>query len=161
MTGSRSRRRASGAVSRRCSVPTTTSPERTSPARSLTPGRRSTHSLRTRRRYSSGRFYELQDAPGLNRPDLPLLVGGSALPGTARPAVRFADEYNVLVGTTDEVRERKRLLDDACLDAGRDPATLRYSLMATCVIGDDESAVRASAGRIAERFGRDPEQVLE
>src|SRR5919201_2490386 len=39
--------------------------------------------LRDERGTFDGRFYELRDAPGLDRPELPLLVGGSALPGTA------------------------------------------------------------------------------
>ncbi|HLB19099.1 MAG TPA: TIGR03560 family F420-dependent LLM class oxidoreductase [Gaiellaceae bacterium] len=108
-----------------------------------------------------GTYYKLADAPGLGRPDLPILVGGSAKPGTARPAVRFADEYNALFGTLDEVRERKQLLDEACEGDGRDPATLRYSLMAPCVIGRTEREVLASARRIGARFGRDPEDVLE
>ena len=103
-----------------------------------------------------------ESAPtGLSRPKLPLLVGGSAKPGTAEPAVRFADEYNTFFATVDEVRDRKQRLDEACARAGRDSATLRYSLMAPCVIGEDNAAVRRSARRIAERFGRDEEQVLE
>jgi alkanesulfonate monooxygenase SsuD/methylene tetrahydromethanopterin reductase-like flavin-dependent oxidoreductase (luciferase family) len=108
-----------------------------------------------------GTYYKLADAPGLGRPDLPILVGGSAKPGTARPAVRFADEYNALFGTLEEVRERKQLLDEACERGGRDPSTLRYSLMAPLVIGRNEREVLASARRIGARFGRDPEDVLE
>jgi alkanesulfonate monooxygenase SsuD/methylene tetrahydromethanopterin reductase-like flavin-dependent oxidoreductase (luciferase family) len=108
-----------------------------------------------------GAHCTLHDAPGLNRPNLPILVGGSAKPGTVGPAVRFADEYNTFFATVDEIRERKRALDSACEAAGRDPSTLRYSLMAPCVLGEDEAAVRESARRIGERFGRDPDQVLE
>jgi alkanesulfonate monooxygenase SsuD/methylene tetrahydromethanopterin reductase-like flavin-dependent oxidoreductase (luciferase family) len=108
-----------------------------------------------------GAFYTLDDAPGLNRPNLPILVGGSAKPGTTTPAVQFADEYNTFFATADELRARKRALDEACRRAGRDPSTLRYSLMAPCVVGEDDAAVRESARRIGERFGRDPDQVLE
>jgi alkanesulfonate monooxygenase SsuD/methylene tetrahydromethanopterin reductase-like flavin-dependent oxidoreductase (luciferase family) len=36
----------------------------------------------------------------------------------------------------DEARERKRVLDEAARDAGRDP--LRFSLMTGCVVGRDE-----------------------
>jgi len=108
-----------------------------------------------------GEHYRLQNAPGLNRPALPLLVGGSAKPGTAGPAVRFADEYNCLFGTFDDARERKQRLDEACERGGRDPATLRYSLMAPIVVGRDEREVEQSAQRIGERFGRDPQTVLE
>jgi alkanesulfonate monooxygenase SsuD/methylene tetrahydromethanopterin reductase-like flavin-dependent oxidoreductase (luciferase family) len=107
-----------------------------------------------------GTYYRLTDAPGFHRPDLPLLVGGSAKPGTARPAVRFADEYNALFGTLDQLRERKGLLDEACERGGRDPSTLRYSVMAPCVIGLDADDVLESARRVGSRFGREPEEVL-
>jgi F420-dependent oxidoreductase-like protein len=109
----------------------------------------------------AGDYYRLEDAVGLGRPDLPLLVGGSAKPGTTRPAVRFADEYNTFFATVQEVRERKARLDEACERAGRDPATLRYSLMAPLVVGDDEAAVREAARRTGERFGRSADDVLE
>jgi F420-dependent oxidoreductase-like protein len=108
-----------------------------------------------------GEHYTLVAAPGLRRPELSILVGGSAKPGTVEPAVRFADEYNTFFATMDEIRERKQTLDEGCERAGRDPATLRYSLMAPCVVGRDEREVKASAARIGERFGRQPEQVLE
>ena len=109
----------------------------------------------------AGEHYRLQRAPGLRRPDLTILVGGSAKPGTTGPAVRFADEYNCVLGTFDDARERKRRLDEACERGGRDPATLRYSLMAPLVVGRDDRDVQESARRIATRFGRDPKDVLE
>jgi alkanesulfonate monooxygenase SsuD/methylene tetrahydromethanopterin reductase-like flavin-dependent oxidoreductase (luciferase family) len=108
-----------------------------------------------------GEHYGLQNAPGLNRPELTILVGGSAKPGTTGPAVRFADEYNCVFGTFDDARERKQRLDQACERGERDPSTLRYSLMAPLVVGRDEGEVRESARRIGARFGREPEQVLE
>jgi F420-dependent oxidoreductase-like protein len=108
-----------------------------------------------------GEHYRLRNAPGLNRPDLPLLVGGSALPGTTGPAVRFAAEYNTFFATVEEVRERKARLDEACERAGRDPQTLRYSLMAPLVVGEDENALREAARRTGERFGRTADEVLE
>jgi len=108
-----------------------------------------------------GAHYGLHDAPGLRRPDLTILVGGSAKPGTTGPAVRFADEYNCVFGSFDDARERKQRLDEACERAGRDPATLRYSLMAPLVVGRDDREVQKSARRIGARFGRDPQAVLD
>ena len=108
-----------------------------------------------------GERYRLDDAPGLGRPDLPILIGGSAKPGTTEPAVRFASEYNTFFATMDEIRERKRTLDEACERAGRDPSTLRYSLMAPCVVGRDEREVQEAARRTGARFGRDPQEVLD
>jgi alkanesulfonate monooxygenase SsuD/methylene tetrahydromethanopterin reductase-like flavin-dependent oxidoreductase (luciferase family) len=81
------------------------------------------------------------DAPDIwpkpvQQPHPPIIVGGSAKPRTVRAAVRWADEYNTVFATVDEARERKRLLDDAAHEAGRDP--LRFSLMIGCVVGRDE-----------------------
>ena len=108
-----------------------------------------------------GEYYRVTDAPGLQRPEMPILVGGSAKPGTVGPAVRFADEYNTFFATGSDLRERKRTLDEACERAGRDAASLRYSLMAPCVVARDERGLRESARRVGARFGRDPQEVLE
>jgi alkanesulfonate monooxygenase SsuD/methylene tetrahydromethanopterin reductase-like flavin-dependent oxidoreductase (luciferase family) len=64
-------------------------------------------------------------------------------------------------GTFDDARERKQRLDEACERGGRDPGSLRYSLMAPIVVGRDDRQVQQSAQRIGERFGRDPKTVLE
>jgi alkanesulfonate monooxygenase SsuD/methylene tetrahydromethanopterin reductase-like flavin-dependent oxidoreductase (luciferase family) len=72
----------------------------------------------------------------VQQPRPPIIVGGSAKPRTVRAAVRFADEYNTVFASVDEARERKRILDEAARDAGRDP--LRFSLMIGCVVGRDE-----------------------
>jgi F420-dependent oxidoreductase-like protein len=108
-----------------------------------------------------GTYYQLHDAPGLQRPGLTLLVGGSAKPGTAVPAAKFADEYNVLFGSLDEARTRLEALDEACEQQGRDPSTLRRSLMAPIVVGRDDRELQESARRVGSRFGRDPQEVLE
>ena len=118
--------------------------------------------LREERVTFDGKHYRLRDAPGLRRERLPIVVGGSATPGTAVPAARFANEYNTFSATVADAQERKRALDKACERVDRDPSTLRYSVMASCVIGLDETAVRESARRIGERFGgRSVAQVFE
>jgi F420-dependent oxidoreductase-like protein len=109
----------------------------------------------------AGDHYRLEDAPGLDRPNLPILIGGSARPGTAGPAVRFADEYNTFFATAEDARERNQRLDEACLRAGRDPASLRRSLMAPCVVGEDGAGLGEAARRVGARFGRTADEVLE
>jgi alkanesulfonate monooxygenase SsuD/methylene tetrahydromethanopterin reductase-like flavin-dependent oxidoreductase (luciferase family) len=76
----------------------------------------------------------------LQEPHPPIIVGGGAKPRTVRAAVRFADEYNTVFASVDEARERKRILDEAAREAGRDP--LRFSLMIGCVVGRDESELK-------------------
>src|SRR5262245_26691348 len=109
-----------------------------------------------------GAHYTLRRQTALPRPvqqpHPPLVLGGRAKPRAAALAARFATEYNTLGAPLDELRERRRRLDDACATIGRDPSTLAYSLMTRCVIGQgrgerDERALIGSVEELAERLG--------
>ena len=91
----------------------------------------------------------MQPTP-VQQPHPPLIVGGSGKPGTVEPAVRWATEYNTTGASPEVCRERRELLDRACEQAGRDPATLPLSLMRTCIVGSDESDLREHAARYVE-----------
>ena len=101
-----------------------------------------------------GRHYRLDDCPALpkpvQQPRPPIIVGGSGAAGTARPAARFADEYNTVLAPPDEVARRRGRVAAICEEQGRDPATLRFSLMTGSVIGRDESDARERARRLYE-----------
>ncbi|HEV2712081.1 MAG TPA: LLM class flavin-dependent oxidoreductase [Gaiellaceae bacterium] len=84
----------------------------------------------------------------VQRPRPPLIVGGRARLGTARPAARFADEYNTHGVDAAEAARRRKQLDEACEAEGRDPASLRFSLMTPFVLDRDH------ATRFVERFPR-------
>jgi F420-dependent oxidoreductase-like protein len=109
----------------------------------------------------AGRFYTLVECSGLpkpvQRPRPPIIVGGSARPGTTRPAARFADEYNTVFAGPDEAAVRRRRLDEACEAEGRDPATLPLSVMTGFLIGADDGELRERARRLA---GDGAEDVL-
>ncbi|HWT23959.1 MAG TPA: TIGR03560 family F420-dependent LLM class oxidoreductase [Solirubrobacteraceae bacterium] len=85
----------------------------------------------------------------VQQPRIPLLMGGGAGPRSAALAARWADEYNVVGPPPDEAADRRRRLEEACEKAGRDPATLRFSLMIPFVVGADEAALAASRERYA------------
>ena len=89
----------------------------------------------------------------IQQPHPPLIVGGSAGPRSARLAARWADEYNTIYVTPDAARERRRGLDEACEREGRDPATLRFSMMNGFLVGADRDDLRARAHRLAEWRG--------
>jgi alkanesulfonate monooxygenase SsuD/methylene tetrahydromethanopterin reductase-like flavin-dependent oxidoreductase (luciferase family) len=90
---------------------------------------------------------QLRDDPlTVQRPRPPLIVGGSARRGTADPAARFADEYNTFGVDPVEAGRRRGRLDEACEHAGRDPASLRFSVMTPFVLGRDH------AKRFVERW---------
>jgi F420-dependent oxidoreductase-like protein len=115
----------------------------------------------------AGRHYRLDDCPALPRPlpqpRPPLILGGNAKPRSVALAVRLADEYNTLVASIDDCRERRAVLVEACESAGRDPTTLPLTLMATCVVGEDRAQVLERVRGVLAVFGsgdEDAEAVL-
>jgi F420-dependent oxidoreductase-like protein len=110
----------------------------------------------------AGRHYTLEDCHAepkpAQRPHPPLIVGGSAGPQTARLAARWADEYNTTSASPEECARRRGAVAEAWEREGRDPATLRFSLMTGCVVGEDRADVVRRAGRVAERRGRSADE---
>jgi alkanesulfonate monooxygenase SsuD/methylene tetrahydromethanopterin reductase-like flavin-dependent oxidoreductase (luciferase family) len=98
-----------------------------------------------------GTAYWLKDQLALPRPlqqpHPPLVLGGGTVkPRFAALAARYATEVNTLGATLDELRERKVALDRACAEIDRDPATLGYSVMTACFLGETHADVRDRVG---------------
>jgi F420-dependent oxidoreductase-like protein len=115
----------------------------------------------------AGRHYRLDRCPGhpkpLQRPHPPIIVGGHAGPRSVGVAVRHADEYSTLLASAEDCRRHKAAIAAACERAGRDPATLPLSLMATCVVGTDRSEVVERTRKVLVTWDAedaDPEDVL-
>ncbi len=114
----------------------------------------------------SGRHYRLENLRALpkpvQRPGPTLIVGGSAGRRSAALAARWADEYNTVFASPEECARRRARVTDAWRSAGRDPGTLRFSLMTGCVVGRDRREVLERAARLNARSGRDdpPERLL-
>lgn len=106
-----------------------------------------------------GPAYRLRDQQALPRPvqepHPPLVLGGSVKPRFAALAARYASEVNTLGAPDDELRERKAALDRACADAGRDPATLGFSVMTACFVGETRSDVLDRVARFLAVRGGD------
>jgi alkanesulfonate monooxygenase SsuD/methylene tetrahydromethanopterin reductase-like flavin-dependent oxidoreductase (luciferase family) len=75
--------------------------------------------------------------------ELPIIVGGYAKPRSVSLAARFADEYNTVMPTLEQIRERRAGIVAACEQSDREP--IAFSVMTTTVIGGDEAAVRRYA----------------
>ena len=92
-----------------------------------------------------GPAYHLREQLALPRPvqqpHPPLVLGGTVKPRFAALAARYATEVNTLGAPDDELRERKAALDRACGEAGRDPATLGFSVMTACFVGETRAEV--------------------
>jgi F420-dependent oxidoreductase-like protein len=92
-----------------------------------------------------GAQYELRDQTALpspfQKPHPPLVLGGSVKQRFAALSARYAHEVNTLGAPNEELRMRKQRLDLACEEAGRDPATLGFSVMTACFVGAHRSEV--------------------
>lgn len=87
----------------------------------------------------------------VQRPRVPIILGGSAGPRGAALAARWADEYNTVFASPSMVAERKERVDAACAEAGRQP--LAFSMMTGCILGSDEAELRERAGRLMALSG--------
>jgi F420-dependent oxidoreductase-like protein len=84
-------------------------------------------------------------------PHPPLIMGGVAGKRVAALAARYADEYNTVFPTLEQIRERRANIEQACAAAGRE--MLPFSVMTGVILGTDERDLRARAGRLEERSG--------
>ena len=105
-----------------------------------------------------GAHYRLRGARSLPRPlqqpHPPLILGGTARPRSAALAARFAQEYNTVYAPLEECRVRREALTRACVEVGRDPATLVFSLMTAAAIGRDRADAEERLARLLELAGR-------
>ncbi len=100
----------------------------------------------------AGDYYTLHDAILLPRPARPggppILIGGNGPKRTLPLVARFADEWNGVFIPPARFAELSAQLDGALAAAGRDPQSVRRSLMNGSAYGRDEAEVSAIlAGR--------------
>jgi len=96
----------------------------------------------------NGRFVTLDEAPLLpapvQRPRVPIWVGGKGGPRLLRLAARHADGWNsAWRWTTDAYAERVGAAQASCEVEGRDPASLRLSVGMYSLLAEDERAYEA------------------
>ena len=91
-----------------------------------------------------GSYYELHDAVLLPRPQraTPILVGGNGMKKTLAFAARYASEWNGVFLTPDDFAKRNTRLTKLLTEQGRDPASVRRSLMTGSRFGKDETRFR-------------------
>jgi alkanesulfonate monooxygenase SsuD/methylene tetrahydromethanopterin reductase-like flavin-dependent oxidoreductase (luciferase family) len=106
-----------------------------------------------------GRHYRVEhlDARPRPTPAPRIIVGGRAGPRSAALAARWADEYNTINATPEDVAERRAAVRSACEQIGRDPAELSFSVMTGFLLGRDRDGLRERARRLAEWQGEDPD----
>lgn len=100
-----------------------------------------------------GRYYQLKDVECYPKPaqtPAPILVGGSGERRTLKIVAQYADEWNAVGQTLEGYAHKNEVLLQHCEAVGRDPSTIRRSMMAAFVVGKDTAAIHAHLARIAE-----------
>ncbi len=101
-----------------------------------------------------GEFYSLKEADCLPRPASgrpPILIGGGGEKRTLKLVAQYADEWNSVMITAEELAHKNEVLEQHCQDVGRDPATIRRSMMTFGLIGSD-SLVDQGTARLMSMF---------
>ena len=117
----------------------------------------------------SGRHYRLRDCATPPRPAQaphpPIVVGGAGPRRTPALAARFADEFNAAMGGG--AGARFAVFHQACERIGRDPATVRQSVVLPVACGTDKAQVERRRQVIGSPMLRDeavcgsPEMVVD
>ncbi|HEX5406165.1 MAG TPA: LLM class F420-dependent oxidoreductase [Pseudonocardiaceae bacterium] len=100
-----------------------------------------------------GKHYQVVDSPALPKPAQaprpPVIVGGSGQRRTPALAARFADEFNAPpFSDLDTAVAQFGRVSDACSAIGRDPNSMRRSVVLTVCVGKDDAEVARRAATI-------------
>ena len=108
-----------------------------------------------------GRFYQMRDALLLPRPQRPggppILIGGNGARRTLPLVARFADIWNGLAVTPDEFRDLSRTLDDLLRAQGREPTSVRRTLMINLTFARDGQELER---KLPDRGGASLEEAV-
>jgi alkanesulfonate monooxygenase SsuD/methylene tetrahydromethanopterin reductase-like flavin-dependent oxidoreductase (luciferase family) len=96
---------------------------------------------------------------------MPLLIGGKGRKRTIPLVAREAAEWNLSRLDTDMYRQGSEDLEAACREIGRDPSSIRHSVMTGYIVGRDKSELRDRAGQVSKVVrplsGMTPDEVIE
>ena len=115
-----------------------------------------------------GTYHQVHQASCLPHPDPlpPVLIGGFQ-PRMMRLVARYADWWNTGAGveTWDQLRAQIKALDAVCEQVGRDPQTLRRTVLVSCYCVSTEQEMKEGMANLRRPMGLDivgtPAQVVE
>ena len=106
-----------------------------------------------------GQYYRLHGATLLPRPQRHggprILVGGKGVKRTLANVVRYASEWNCSTLLPEDFTRLNTRLNEMLLEAGREPDSVRRSMMTGCVFGSDETALKHKASF----YGQTPDEL--
>jgi len=95
-----------------------------------------------------GKYYQVRGAinqpKGVQKPHIPLLIGGGGEKVTLKLVAQYADACNVGGGDIPTIRHKLDVIKMHCEQLGREYANIRRTTSTICVIGDSEETALAS-----------------
>jgi F420-dependent oxidoreductase-like protein len=111
----------------------------------------------------AGRHYTITDAlcepKPVQKPHIPIWVGGSGPQLTLRVVARHADGWNTFLAPREDYQLLLGALERHCEKASRDPSTVRKSLAASLVIDSDPAKLDAKLAEVGRQRNMTPDQV--
>lgn len=108
-----------------------------------------------------GTYYQLDEAQSKPAPTrgwkVPIVIGGGGEKRTLRLVAEYADEWNITPATLEAYADKVEVLLRHCEDVGRDPATIRRSIMLGYIIGRNQEELRRRAASIQRIFNAPPD----
>ncbi|MGI5347308.1 LLM class F420-dependent oxidoreductase [Streptomyces sp. CA-250714] len=93
-----------------------------------------------------GRYYQIRDAvnepKGVQRPHIPLMIGGAGEKVTLRLVAQYADACNIMDSPV-AAKHKFAVLRDHCHDVGRPYDAIKRTVTAPCIIRDTDTEARA------------------
>ena len=103
-----------------------------------------------------GGYYSLTDSPALpkpvQRPKIPVIIGGGGARRTPALAARYADEFNAAFRPAPDVAVAVDRVREACAAEGRDPASMIFSTAQVVCCGKDEAEIAGRAAAIGREL---------
>ena len=111
-----------------------------------------------------GKYYQLTQAPfapkGVQNP-IPIMVGGNGEKRTLRTAAKYANICNLVGVSPDDIRRKKRILEQHCESVGRDPSEIKMSAHVPMRIERDESKAAQLRGDRDHLMIGSPQYVID
>ena len=104
-----------------------------------------------------GKYYQVQGAinqpKGVQKPHIPLLIGGGGEKVTLKLVAQYGDGCNVS-GNLETIKHKFDVIKQHCEAIGRDYESINRTSISICSIGDtDEEAIAKIPTPLRERFG--------
>lgn len=109
--------------------------------------------------YFEGKYVRVRGAinqpKGVQKPSIPLLIGGKGEQVTLRLVARYGDACNFTHPTLDELTQKLMLIKRYCGEIGRNAQDIHPTIYLNCVAGETEAEALAKIADNSRRFTLD------